>query len=96
VLEFGLGFLPRLGKHIGDYYVFKLAAVYGFAQLLGEDEVDKKVLDDTVLWPPETLWKPTIVVVAGGEQEFSFSLDLFFYTVLSAAQGWKVIYPAAP
>src|SRR3990167_9964310 len=67
VLEFGFGIPPRAwGKKIGEtIWSLNWLPFGGFVRLLGEDEVDKSVLDNTRSFAAQPVTKRMLVVVAG-------------------------------
>lgn len=93
VLEFGFGIPPRAwGKKIGEtIWSVNWLPFGGFVRLLGEDEVDKKVLDDKRSFASQNVWKRILVVVAGVAMNLVLAWILFYAVII--AQGWKVIYP---
>lgn len=93
VLEFGFGIPPRAwGKKIGDtIWSLNWLPFGGFVRLLGEDEVDKKVLADKKSFASQNVWKRITVVVAGVVMNLILAWILFYVVIIG--QGWKVIYP---
>lgn len=93
VLEFGFGIPPRAwGKKIGDtIWSINWLPFGGFVRLLGEDEVDKKVLADKTSFASQNVWKRITVVVAGVVMNLVLAWVLFYIVIIG--QGWKVIYP---
>ncbi|MBI2595457.1 site-2 protease family protein [Candidatus Daviesbacteria bacterium] len=89
VLEFGFGIPPRAwGKKIGETIVsLNWLPLGGFVHLLGEDEVDKKVLEDKRSFASQTVSKRIIVVAAG--VLMNLFLAWILYTILLAAQNFK-------
>ena len=89
VLEFGFGIPPRIwGKKIGETLVsLNWLPIGGFVRLLGEDELEKKVLEDHRSFAAQTVWKRIAVVVAGVAMNFLLAC-LLFYIVLGF-QGFK-------
>src|SRR3990167_8911294 len=80
--EFGFGIPPRIwGKKIGETLVsLNWLPIGGFVRLLGEDELEKKVLEDHRSFAAQTVWKRIAVVVAGGGVKFFFFFFLFFFS----------------
>ena len=93
VLEFGFGIPPRAwGRKIGEtIWSLNWLPFGGFVRLLGEDEVDKKVLDDKRSFASQNVWKRITVVVAGVVMNLILAWILFYVVIIG--QGWKVIYP---
>lgn len=93
VLEFGFGIPPRAwGKKIGEtIWSINWLPFGGFVRLLGEDEVDKDVLDNKRSFAAQPVWKRISVVVAGVVMNL-FLAWLLFYIVLGA-QGFKTKLP---
>lgn len=93
VLEFGFGIPPRAwGKKIGEtIWSLNWLPFGGFVRLLGEDEVDKKVLEDKRSFASQNVWKRITVVVAGVAMNLILAWILFYIVIIG--QGWKVIYP---
>lgn len=93
VLEFGFGIPPRAwGKKIGEtIWSLNWLPFGGFVRLLGEDEVDKKVLEDKRSFASQNVWKRITVVVAGVAMNLILAWVLFYIVIIG--QGWKVIYP---
>ena len=93
VLEFGFGIPPRAwGKKIGEtIWSINWLPIGGFVRLLGEDETDKKVLDDKRSFASQTVGKRMIVVVAGVVMNLLLAWVLFW--TLLAMQGFKVQLP---
>ena len=83
VLEFGFGIPPRAwGKKFGETLVsVNWLPFGGFVRLLGEDEVDKSVLDDKRSFASQSVGKRISVVVAGVVMNL-FLAWLLFYLVL--------------
>lgn len=86
VLEFGFGIPPRIfGKKIGEtLYSLNWLPIGGFVRLLGEDEVDKKVLDNDRSFAAQSVSKRIAVVIAGVVMNFLLAF-LLFYIVLGAS-----------
>lgn len=93
VLEFGFGIPPRAwGKKIGEtIWSINWLPFGGFVRLLGEDEVDKDVLDNKRSFAAQPVWKRISVVVAGVLMNLLLAW-LLFYIVLGA-QGFKTKLP---
>ena len=85
VLEFGFGLPPRAwGKKIGEtIYSLNWLPIGGFVRLLGEDETDKKLLDDKRSFAYQSISKRIVVVVAGGFMNLLFALVFFFFFFFS-------------
>lgn len=94
VEEFGFGLPPRIwGKKIGEtLYSLNWIPYGGFVKLMGEDEVDTKVLKNSRSFAHQNVWK-RIAVVVGGVLMNLFLAWIIFYTVLGF-QNFKIIYPA--
>ncbi|MDO8498181.1 MAG: M50 family metallopeptidase [bacterium] len=93
VLEFGFGIPPRAwGKKIGGtIYSLNWLPLGGFVRLLGEDEVDKKVLFKKDSFAVKSVWQRLVIVVAGVAMNMILAWGLF-YAVLGL-QGFKILYP---
>lgn len=93
VEEFGFGLPPRVwGKKIGEtLYSINWIPYGGFVKLLGEDEVDSKVLKNPRSFASQNVWK-RIAVVIGGVLMNLFLAWIIFYTVL-IFQNFRIIYP---
>ncbi|EKD91419.1 MAG: hypothetical protein ACD_30C00010G0005 [uncultured bacterium] len=93
VLEFGFGLPPRAwGKKIGEtIWSLNWLPFGGFVRLLGEDEVDKEVLDNTRSFAAQPVTKRMLVVVAGVVMNLILAW-LLFYIVLGA-QNFKAQVP---
>lgn len=94
VLEFGFGLPPRvMGKKYGETLVsLNWLPFGGFVKLLGEDEVDKNILENKRSFAYQNVWKRIAVVVAGVLMNLLLAWALF-YTVL-IAQNFRIIYPS--
>ena len=94
VEEFGFGLPPRIwGKRIGEtLYSLNWIPYGGFVKLMGEDEVDAKVLKNSRSFASQLVWK-RIAVVVGGVLMNLFLAWIIFYTVL-IFQNFKIIYPS--
>ncbi len=93
VLEFGFGIPPKAwGKKVGETLVsINWLPFGGFVRLLGEDEVNKKILADKRSFPAQTVGKRIAVAIAGVVMNLIVAWILFYIVI--ASQGWKVIYP---
>lgn len=93
VLEFGFGIPPKAwGKKVGETLVsINWLPIGGFVRLLGEDEVDKKVLENHRSFAAKSVDKRIMVVVAGVVMNLLLAW-LLFYLVL-ASQGFKTKFP---
>ncbi len=93
VEEFGFGIPPKIfGKKIGEtIYSLNVLPLGGFVRLLGEDEVNKKVLSNPRSFAAQNVWKRILVVVAGVTMNLILAW-IIFYTVL-IYQDFKIIYP---
>lgn len=93
VLEFGFGLPPRAwGKKIGEtIYSLNWLPIGGFVRLLGEDEVDKKILDDKRSFPNQPVWQRIAVVTAGVTMNLLLAIILFY--IILIAQGFKEEIP---
>lgn len=93
VEEFGFGLPPRAwGKKIGEtIFSINWLPLGGFVKLLGEDEVDKKILENRRSFAAQIVWKRIAVVVAGVVMNLIFAW-LLFYIVLGFS-GFKTQLP---
>lgn len=93
VLEFGFGIPPRAwGKKIGEtIWSLNWLPFGGFVRLLGEDEVDKSVLDNKRSFAAQPVWKRILVVVAGVVMNLLLAWVLFY--IVLGAQGFKTKLP---
>lgn len=93
VLEFGFGLPPKAwGKQIGETLVsLNWLPIGGFVRLLGEDEVDKKILNNKRSFASQPVLTRIAVVVAGVAMNLTLAWVLF-YTVLFI-DDFKIIYP---
>lgn len=93
VEEFGFGIPPKLwGKKIGEtLFSLNLIPLGGFVRLLGEDEVDRKVLGNPRSFASKKPWQKIIVVVAGVTMNLLLAIVLFYTVII--AQNFKVISP---
>ena len=94
VLEFGFGIPPRFwGKKIGETLIsLNWLPFGGFVRLLGEDDVDEKVLKDKRSFASQTVGKRIIVVIAGVLMNLILAWVLFYIVLIS--QNFKIVYPA--
>lgn len=94
VLEFGFGIPPRAwGKKIGEtIWSLNWLPFGGFVRLLGEDETDKKALEDKHSFASQVVWKRITVVIAGVFMNLILAWALFYIVLI--AQGFKIIYPS--
>lgn len=94
VLEFGIGIPPKAwGKMVkGTLISINWLPFGGFVRLLGEDEVNKKILEDKRSFAAQKVWKRIIVVVAGIAMNLVIAWILFY--IVLAAQNFRVIYPS--
>lgn len=90
VLEFGFGIPPKAwGKQFGETLVsINWLPIGGFVRLLGEDEVDKKVLENHRSFAAAKVWKRMLVVVAGVTMNFLLAWALYY--IVLGTQGFKV------
>lgn len=93
VLEFGFGLPPRIwGKKFGEtLFSINLLPLGGFVKLLGEDEADKKVLNDPRSFARADVGKRIIAVVAGVVMNLLLAWALFYFVIIQ--QGFRIIYP---
>lgn len=96
VLEFGFGIPPRIiGKKYGETLVsLNWLPFGGFVRLLGEDEVDKNVLDDKRSFATQSVSKRIIVVAAGVLMNLILAWVLFWLVL--AISNFRVEIPVAP
>lgn len=89
VLEFGFGIPPRAwGKKIGEtIYSLNWLPIGGFVRLLGEDEVDKSILDNDRSFAAQNVYKRIAVVAAGVVMNFLLAFALFY--IILASTGFK-------
>jgi len=94
VEEFGFGIPPRIfGKKIGEtIYSLNALPIGGFVRLLGEDEVDKKVLKNPRSFAAKSPLERILVVVAGVVMNLLLSWVLFYIVIIS--QNFLIIYPS--
>lgn len=93
VEEFGFGIPPRIfGKKIGEtIWSLNWLPLGGFVKLLGEDETDKKRLDNPHSFAKAHVNNRIIVVVAGVVMNLILAWILFYTVIIS--QDFKIIYP---
>ncbi|MEK7617355.1 MAG: M50 family metallopeptidase [Patescibacteria group bacterium] len=93
VEEFGFGIPPRAwGKKIGETLIsINWLPLGGFVRLFGEDEVDKKVLEDRRSFASQTVEKRILVVIAGVLMNIVLAWILFYGLLF--AQNFRMIYP---
>ncbi len=93
VLEFGFGIPPKAwGKKIGETILsINWLPIGGFVRLLGEDEVDKEILENHRSFAAQNVWKRIIVVVAGVTMNLVLAWVLFYIVII--AQNFQVVYP---
>ena len=93
VLEFGFGIPPRIfGKKIGETLVsLNWLPFGGFVKLLGEDEVNKKILENHRSFAAQKVSKRITVVVAGVLMNLAFAWMLFY--IVLGNQGFKFQLP---
>ncbi len=89
VEEFGFGMPPKIwGKKFGETLIsVNLLPLGGFVRLLGEDETDKKVLENKRSFAAQPVWQRITVVVAGVVMNLLLAWILFYITL--SAQGFK-------
>lgn len=93
VLEFGFGLPPRVfGRKIGETLVsLNWLPFGGFVRLHGEDETDKKILNDKRSFAAKTVWQRMVIVTAGVVMNFLLAALLFWIVLF--AQGFKETIP---
>lgn len=93
VEEFGFGIPPRVwGKKIGEtLYSLNLLPLGGFVRLLGEDETEKKLLNNPGSFASKKPWQRILVVVSGVVMNLILAWILFYIVIIS--QNFRVIYP---
>lgn len=93
VLEFGFGIPPKIwGKKWGETLVsVNLLPLGGFVRLLGEDEVEKKVLQDPRSFAAQPVWQRIIIVSAGVVMNIILA-SLIFWIILGF-QGFQTDLP---
>ncbi len=94
VLEFGFGIPPRAwGKKIGEtIYSLNYLPLGGFVRLLGEDEVDKEVLDNKRSFAYQNVYKRIAVVLAGVVMNFLLAFVLFYIVLGFSGFKSQLIY----
>ncbi len=93
VEEFGFGIPPKVwGKKVGETLVsINWLPLGGFVRLLGEDQVNKTILENKRSFAAQTVGKRIAVVVAGVTMNLLFAW-LLFYIVLGS-NGFKAQFP---
>lgn len=93
VEEFGFGIPPRLwGKKIsGTIFSLNAIPLGGFVRLLGEDEVNKKVLENKRSFARKTPWQRILVVIAGISMNLILAWILFYIVIIG--QNFRIIAP---
>jgi regulator of sigma E protease len=93
VLEFGFGLPPRIkGKKWGETLIsINWLPFGGFVRLLGEDEVNQKILENERSFAAQDTYKKIIVVAAGVVMNLILCWVLYYIVV--GAQGFKVQVP---
>lgn len=93
VIEFGFGLPPRIwGKKIGETLVsINFLPIGGFVRLFGEDETDKKVLQDKRSFGAQPVWQRILIVVAGVVSNFLLAVILFW--IVLSTQGFQERIP---
>ncbi len=93
ILEFGFGIPPRAwAKLIGETLVsINWLPFGGFVRLLGEDEVDKQILENKRSFVSQTISKRIAVVVAGVLMNLLLAWVLFY--IFLGAQNFKTSFP---
>lgn len=94
VLEFGFGIPPKIfGKRIGEtIYSLNWLPFGGFVRLLGEDEVDQKILENERSFAYQKVWKRIVMVGAGVIMNLLLAWVLFYIVLIN--QNFKIVYPA--
>lgn len=94
VEEFGFGIPPKIwSKKIGGtLYSLNLLPIGGFVRLLGEDEVDKKILENPRSFAAKLPWQKILVVIAGVVMNLILGWILFYVVII--AQNFQVISPS--
>lgn len=89
VLEFGFGLPPKIWskRHGETEYSINALPIGGFVRPLGEDEVDKKLLENSRSFAYQKVSKRIIVVVAGVVMNLLFAWILFY--IVLGFQGFK-------
>jgi regulator of sigma E protease len=93
VEEFGFGIPPRAwGKQVGETLVsINWLPFGGFVRLLGEDETDKKILENKRSFASQTVGKRILVVLAGVFMNLILAWILFYITL--GFRGFQAEYP---
>lgn len=93
VLEFGFGLPPKfIGKRIGEtIYSLNWLPFGGFVRLLGEDEVDKKVLENERSFASQKVAKRILVVASGVVMNLILAWILFW--IVLGVQNFKTQIP---
>lgn len=93
VEEFGFGIPPKIfGKKIGEtLYSLNALPLGGFVRLLGEDEIDKKLLSNPRSFASQNVWKRILIVVSGVVMNLILSWIIFYAVIFY--QNFKIIYP---
>lgn len=93
VLEFGFGIPPRAwGKKIGETILsINWLPFGGFVRLLGEDEVDKAILENKRSFAAQKVQKRIVVVIAGVFMNLILAWILFY--IVLAAQQFSASFP---
>ena len=93
VEEFGFGIPPRLfGKKIGETLVsINWLPLGGFVRLLGEDEIDSKVLKNPRSFAAHPVKERIIVVAAGVVMNILLAWVLFYIVII--AGNFKIFHP---
>jgi regulator of sigma E protease len=96
VEEFGFGIPPRAwGKKVGETLVsINWLPFGGFVRLMGEDETDKKTLNDPRSFASAAVHKRIAVVVAGVVMNLLLAWLIFYITL--GVQGFKADFPIFP
>ncbi len=93
VLEFGFGLPPKIwGKKIGEtIFSLNLLPIGGFVRLFGEDETDKKILENKRSFGSKPVWQRIAIVTAGVIMNFILAAILFWIVLF--AQGFTEKIP---
>lgn len=89
VLKFSLGFGPRIAGFTrgGTEYVIAAFPLGGYVRMLGESPYDEvRPEDEGRAFSQQSLWKRTIIVVAGPAMNLLLPIGLFFVVYLGDAQ----------
>lgn len=94
VEEFGFGIPPKIwGKKIGEtLFSLNLIPLGGFVRLLGEDELDRKVLGNSRSFAAKKPWQKIMVVAAGVSMNLLLAVMIFYMVII--AQNFKIVMPA--